>query len=189
MIVLASASPRRRELLETLRIDFEVDPSGAEERVLDGESPVETAVRLASLKAVDVASRRDGWVLGADTVVVVEGEALGKPDDDAHALAMLRRLAGGWHAVVTAVALARSAALVEAMSVETRVHALPQDDASLLRYVATGEGRDKAGAYGIQGIAAGFVDRIEGSWSNVVGLPSAETVALLRRHGAIEAWP
>lgn len=189
MIVLASASPRRRELLGTLRIGFEVDPSGAEEQVLEGESPTETAIRLASLKAVDVASRRGGWVLGADTVVVADGEALGKPETDADALAMLRRLEGGWHAVVTAVALAQGGALVEAIAVETRVHALPQDEAALLRYVATGEGRDKAGAYGIQGIASGFIDRIEGSWSNVVGLPSAETVALLLRHGAIEAWP
>ena len=128
-------------------------------------------------------------MLAADTVVVVEGRVLGKPVDDAEARATLERLSGRAHEVTTAVALGRGSASLENQAVTTRVvfRALTQDE--IARYVATGEGRDKAGSYGVQGVAAGFVERLEGSWSNVVGLPLARTLAMLRAHGAVGAWP
>jgi septum formation protein len=102
---------------------------------------------------------------------------------------MLSRLAGRWHEVVTGIALARGEELLEDLAVTTRVHVVAMDAARIDRYVATGEGRDKAGAYAVQGIASGLCDRIEGSYTNVVGLPAAETVSLLERHGAVTRWP
>jgi septum formation protein len=188
-LVLASASPRRREILATLGIAFDVDPSGASEDAR-GEGPEALARRLARDKALEV-SRRSGerFVLGADTIVVEGGGVLGKPVDDEDARRMIARLAGGWHEVITGVALARGGAVLEDLAVTTRVHMLPMDPARIDRYVATGEGRDKAGAYAVQGIASGFCDRLDGSYSNVVGLPAAETVALLERHGALREWP
>ena len=188
-LVLASASPRRREILATLGIAFDVDPSGASEDAR-GEGPEALARRLARDKALEV-SRRSGerFVLGADTIVVEGGRVLGKPVDDEDARRMIARLAGGWHEVITGVALARGGAVLEDLAVTTRVHMLPMDAARIDRYVATGEGRDKAGAYAVQGVASGFCDRLDGSYSNVVGLPAAETVALLERHGALREWP
>ena len=188
-LVLASASPRRREILATLGIAFDVDPSGASEDAR-GEGPEALARRLARDKALEV-SRRSGerFVLGADTIVVEGGRVLGKPVDDEDARRMIARLTGGWHEVITGVALARGGAVLEDLAVTTRVHMLPMDAARIDRYVATGEGRDKAGAYAVQGVASGFCDRIDGSYSNVVGLPAAETVALLERHGALREWP
>ena len=196
-LVLASASPRRAEILRTLGLEFEVRPSAVSERVEPGEAPSALARRLAKDKAKDVASTigaRGGegerFVLGADTVVVVDGEILGKPDDDADATRMIARLAGRWHEVITGVALAREGGdPLEDLAVVTRVCFVPMDAARIARYVATGEGSDKAGAYAVQAIGAGLVSRIEGSYSNVVGLPAAETVALLERHGASESWP
>lgn len=189
-LVLASASPRRREILSTLGVAFVVDPSGAGEDPLPGEAPEALARRLARDKASEVSARRAGaFVLGADTVVVVEGEVLGKPTDDEEGRAMVARLAGRWHEVVTGVALVRDGALLEDLAVCTRVRFVAMDAARVERYVATGEGRDKAGGYGVQGIAAGLCDRVEGSYSNVVGLPAAETVALLERHAVIGSWP
>lgn len=188
-LVLASASPRRREILATLGIAFDVDPSGASEDA-QGEAPEALARRLARDKALEVSARSgDRFVLGADTVVVEGGAVLGKPADDEDARAMIARLAGRWHEVVTGVALVRGGARLEDLAVTTRVHMLAMDEARIDRYVATGEGRDKAGAYAVQGIASGLCDRVEGSYSNVVGLPAAETVALLERHGALGAWP
>ncbi len=190
VLVLASASPRRREILETLRVPFEVAPSRANEDPLPGEVPDALARRLAADKALEVSrAMGDRFVLGADTVVVASGELLAKPIDDDDARRMITRLAGGWHEVITGVALARAGALLEAIHVTARVHMLAIDAARIDRYVATGEGRDKAGAYAVQGIASGFCDRIEGSYSTVVGLPAAETVALLERHGALSGWP
>lgn len=188
-LVLASASPRRREILATLGIVFDVDPSGASEEAR-GEAPEALARRLAREKALEV-SRRSGerFVLGADTIVVDGGAVLGKPEDDEDARRMIAQLAGRWHEVITGVALARGGAVLEDLAVTTRVHLLSMDAARVARYVASGEGRDKAGAYAVQGIAAGLCDRLDGSYTNVVGLPAAETVALLERHGALGAWP
>lgn len=189
-LVLASASPRRREILATLGVAFDVVPSRAAEEEREGEAPRALAERLAREKALEV-SRRVGerFVLGADTVVVAGGRVLGKPRDDEDARAMLRLLSDRWHEVITGVALARGGAVLEALSVTTRVHVLALSEDRIARYVATGEGRDKAGGYAVQGIASGFCDRIDGSYGNVVGLPAAETVALLERHGVIEGWP
>lgn len=189
LLVLASASPRRREILDTLGVSFEVCPSEAPEHARAGEAPEALAQRLAGEKASSIEAGPDAWVLGADTVVVVDDDVLGKPEDDAEARAMLARLAGRWHRVITGVALARDGRVLEDLAVETRVRFAPMDAARIDRYVATGEGRDKAGAYAVQGIGAGLVARIEGSYLNVVGLPAAETIALLERHGALEEWP
>ena len=189
-LVLASASPRRREILDTLGIAFEVIPSGADEEPRPDETPDALAQRLATDKALEVSKRAGArFVLGADTVVVADGVMLAKPVDDEDGRRMLRALAGRWHEVITGVALARDGALLEALSVVTRVHVIELDAARIDRYVATGEGRDKAGGYAVQGIASGLCDRIEGSYSTVVGLPAAETVALLERHGALSGWP
>lgn len=192
-LVLASASPRRSEILRTLGLDFEVRPSAVSEELEPGEAPVDLARRLARDKALDVAARLgegERFVLGADTVVVVDGEVLGKPEDDDDARRMIARLRDRWHEVITGVALAREGGgALEDLAVVTRVCFVAMDAARVERYVATGEGRDKAGAYAVQGIGAGLVSRIEGSYSNVVGLPAAETVALLERHGACGAWP
>lgn len=190
VLVLASASPRRREILETLGVRHEVVPSGASEAERADEAPAGLVRRLACDKALEVSRRMPGrFVLGADTIVTLDGAVLGKPADDEHARAMVGRLAGRWHEVMTGVALMKDGVLLEAESVTTRVHLIAMDEARIARYVATGEGRDKAGAYGVQGIASGLCDRIEGSYSNVVGLPAMETVALLERHGALRAWP
>lgn len=186
--VLASASPRRREILATLGIPFDVVPSDADETPIPGLAPEALARRLAVAKAREVAAREAGFVLGADTIVVVDGEILGKPVDDDDAARMIARLGGRVHEVITGVALV-SGERVEQLSVTTRVWFRPLDEDVVRRYVATGEGRDKAGAYGVQGVAAGLVSRIDGSWSNVVGLPAAETVELLQRAGALGSWP
>jgi len=196
-LVLASASPRRREILTTLGVAFEVRPSGADETRHEGESARDYARRVASAKAQEIAASCavGTLVLGADTIVVVDGELLGKPGDDragyeAAARGMLRMLAGRWHEVTSGVALARAGSgIVEAVTVTTRVKVRPLTNEMVDRYVATGEGRDKAGGYAIQGIAAGLVSEISGSYSNVVGLPAAETLELLERHGAIASWP
>ncbi|MEQ8459757.1 MAG: Maf family protein [Sandaracinaceae bacterium] len=189
-LVLASASPRRREILETLGLAFEVQPSQAPEDPREGEGAVALATRLAGDKAREVSLSRPGAaVLGADTVVVLGAEALGKPADESEARAMISRLSGGWHEVTTGVALARDGALLESIAVSTRVRFATLSEARIARYAATGEGLDKAGAYAVQGIGAGLVERIEGSYSNVVGLPAHETLALLERHGALGEWP
>lgn len=188
--MLASASPRRREILATLGVPFEVVASGAAEDAREDEPAEELARRLAREKALEVSARvGERFVLGADTVVVVDGRVLGKPRDDEDARAMLRALSGRWHEVITGVALARSGAVLEDIAVTTRVHVIALSGERIERYVATGEGRDKAGAYAVQGVASGFCDRLEGSYGNVVGLPAAETVRLLERHAVIAGWP
>lgn len=192
-LVLASASPRRREILTTLGLAFEVRPSGADESQLEGEAAAAYVRRVAGAKALEVASASEAgtWVLGADTIVVVDGEVLGKPGDDAAASrGMLRMLAGRWHEVTTGVALCRAGdGLVRTIAVTTRVKFRPLSYEAVERYVATGEGADKAGGYAVQGMASGFVAAIEGSYSNVVGLPAAETVELLEAHRVIAEWP
>jgi septum formation protein len=129
-------------------------------------------------------------VLAADTIVCVDGSRLGKPLDDDDALRMLRRLVGREHVVRTAIALGRGGeGALGIRVVETRVRFREASDDELRRYVASGESRDKAGAYGVQGLASGFVTHLEGSYTNVVGLPAAEVVSLLREHGALKEWP
>lgn len=147
-------------------------PSGVDEQRLADESPEIFVVRMAMAKAIAVSNGSEGGclVLGADTIVVVDGEVLGKPRDTADAISMLRRLSGRTHEVLTGVAIIGGGGRRTAVAT-TRVTLVDLDDGAIDAYVATGESMDKAGAYGIQGIASRFVDRIEGSYTNVVGLP------------------
>lgn len=183
-LILASASPRRRELLQSAGLRFDVIPSSVSEALHPGEPPPLTAERLAREKAREVASRRPGaLVLGADTLVVLEGEILGKPPSEAAAAETLRRLAGRTHHVITGVALV-SDGIPDSFSVRTEVTFRPLRDEEIEAYVRSREPMDKAGAYGIQGGAAGFVRSIHGSYSNVVGLPLAEVLERLAAHSS-----
>jgi septum formation protein len=186
--VLASASPRRRELLTRAGIRFEVMPSNVPEEQRPGEAPAQLARRLASEKARAVAQGLGPaparWVLGADTIVVIDGDVLGKPSDAEHAVALLRRLAGHRHRVLTAVALVTSDTLAERHAlVESAVQMRKADERALRDYVATGESLDKAGGYAAQGHGRRLIESIEGSETNVIGLPLEETLALLRAAG------
>jgi septum formation protein len=170
-IVLASSSPRRREILSALGLSFETRPADVDESLRDGEPAFEAAERLAREKASAVAGGApDALVVAADTLVVLDGEALGKPKDRADARRTLSRLAGRSHEVVTGVALARAGRLVSGRDV-TRVDFAPMTPGEVDAYVASGEPDDRAGSYAIQGIGGLFVARVEGSPSNVVGLP------------------
>ena len=176
-ILLASGSPRRRELMQNAGIDFVVDAVNADE-TFSGE-PEETVLTLSRRKAEAAAARHPGeTVLAADTIVYHDGRVLGKPADAAEAKRMLRGLSDGWHEVYTGVTVIRDGAAASRCDV-TRVHFIPLTDAQIDAYVATGEPMDKAGAYGIQGGAARFVDRIEGSPTNVIGLPMALACEML----------
>jgi septum formation protein len=185
-VYLASASPRRSELLRQIGVPFEVQPADIEEEQLSGEAPETYVVRLAAAKAEAVwvaaveAERRP--VLAADTAVVLDGEVLGKPRDAAEADRMLERLSGRTHRVLTAVAL-RAGSLVETRLSASEVRFRATTAAERRAYCATGEPFDKAGGYGIQGHAAVFVEELRGSYSGVVGLPLFETAALLARAG------
>lgn len=192
-LILASASPRRRELLGTLGLDFQVEVADVDESILEGESPTAYVARTARAKAEAIVARRRALgraevVLAADTTVVVDGQILAKPEDDADARRMLTLLAGRTHQVLTAIVVI-SPSGVCADVIETRVTFRALDARAIAAYVASGEPRDKAGAYGIQGLAMGFVTRIEGSYTNVVGLPAAEVITLLERAGALGEWP
>jgi septum formation protein len=183
VIVLASGSPRRTQLLTLLGIPHEIDPAHVDETPLPGEAPRAMAQRLARAKATAVAARRPGLdVLAADTVVILEGEMLGKPADPAEAAAMLRRLSGREHVVITAVALARDGRIWERHD-ETQVRFRPLSDDVVAAYVATGEPLDKAGAYGLQGYGSVLVDRIEGDPFGVIGLPLRLVADLLADAG------
>jgi len=181
MIVLASASPRRQELLRAAGIGFSVQPADIDETPVPGESARECAERLAREKAVAIARLRPSEiVLGADTVVVVEGMILGKPVDAEDAGRMLEMLAGKAHAVITGVCLAGPQEKIRVAS-ETTLVTMSQISAEEIQaYVATGEPMDKAGAYAIQGMASRWIPRIEGDYSNVVGLPVALVYRMLR---------
>jgi septum formation protein len=207
-LILASASPRRAELLRAAGFEFEMVVTDVDERVHADETPARYVRRLAAEKSY-VASglcrpsvgrsqgryEQDSIILAADTTVVVDGRILGKPADDGDAARMLRALAGGAHEVLTGLSVrclstradgsARSGqATYEVGRVETtKVYFAPISDADVAWYVASGEGRDKAGGYAIQGLASRFIPRIEGSYSNVVGLPVAAVVELLRECG------
>jgi septum formation protein len=182
-IILASASPRRAELLRAAGIEFEVIPAHIDESVHPHETADAYVRRIADAKARAVSARvTDRIILAADTTVVVDEMMLAKPEDDADAKRMLRMLSGRTHAVLTAVAVVRgperSAPLVEVE--RTEVEFAPLSEFEIDWYVATGEPRDKAGAYAIQGYASRFVTRIDGSYSNVVGLPVALVYEILK---------
>ncbi len=181
-LVLASASPRRLDLLRELGLVPETLPTGIPEDPLPGEAPRAHVERLAGAKGHAAWTRLTGApavVLAADTAVVLDGEILGKPRDDADAASMLRRLSGRVHEVLTAVDLRHSGSGASASTVETtRVRFRPYPPAFADWYASTGEPRDKAGAYGIQGLGVLLAEGIEGSWSNVVGLPLERLPAL-----------
>ena len=187
-LVLGSSSPRRRELLARAGVPFEVSAAGIDERAQPGEAPEALALRLACEKALAVARRlaphAPRLVLGADTIVVLEGDVLGKPTDARDAERLLGRLVGRAHRVLTGVAVVASDRLAPASCVvESRVVMRPASHDEIRRYVASGEPLDKAGAYAAQGEGRRFIERIDGSESNVIGLPLEETLALLRDAG------
>lgn len=178
-LILASTSPRRHMLLELAGIPHEIDATPVDESLLEGESANEFAARLARAKATAVAVRRPGRrVLGADTVVILDGSILGKPSDEQDAEAMLHRLAARRHDVLTAVALVHDEKIDEAIEV-TAVWMRAPDPSLIRAYVATGEPMDKAGGYAAQGVGALLVDRIEGDFFNVMGLPLRRVVEML----------
>lgn len=182
-LVLASTSPRRRWLLEKLGRPFDVVGPDVDEVAHDGEAPDVFALRMADEKAGEVAVRRqEAWMLAADTVVALDARALGKPRDAADAVAMLSALAGRAHTVFTGVALLRpGGALAEHAVFATPVVFRPLTRGEIEAYLATGEPFDRAGAYAIQGEGAHLVDRVEGSYTNVIGLPLPEVADWLRR--------
>lgn len=183
-LILASASPRRRELLAGAGISFTIDAAGLDERWLPGESPEAHCARLAAEKARAVSRKRPGALcLGADTIVTLDGEIFGKPADRDDARRMLSRLAGRAHVVHTAVALALDGALREQFTESARVIFRPLGDAELDWYLASDEPWDKAGAYAAQGRGAALIERIEGDFYAVVGLPVCATLGALQRQG------
>ena len=181
-IVLASASPRRRELLRQMGVAFRVVPADVDEAVLPGETPAAYVLRVARDKAAAVWSRTSGRlpVLAADTAVVLDGAILGKPADRAEAVAMLGRLSDRTHEVFSAVAVQSGPDRVADRVNVTQVTFAPLEADWIEDYCDSGEPMDKAGAYGVQGVAAARIVRIEGSFSGVMGLPLYETCELLR---------
>lgn len=187
-LVLASASPRRQALLAGQGLYFEVIPSRVPEPEPNpGEAAADYAARMASLKGADIAARHpDKVVLSADTIVVQGTDILGKPVDRPQALAMLTALSGGWHDVITGFCvLCGREGLSLCRTVTTRVHMAQNSSEMLAAYVATGEPMDKAGAYGIQGIGSFLVDEVQGSYTNVVGLPLRSVLNAFLEIGAI----
>ena len=181
-IILSSKSPRRETLLRAMGIEFQVHPSEVDEETINARTPREFALKAAYLKAVDVAKHYvDAVIIAADTVVVIDNDILGKPDDEHTARDMLQRLSGRSHFVITGLALcdARTGAcLMDAVTTEVFFHTLSEREIN--DYIKTGDPFDKAGAYGIQSIGERFVERIEGDYNNVVGLPTDKLAELLR---------
>ena len=190
-LVLASSSPRRAEILTSLGIPFLADPADVDESMCPGESGEDAASRLAAEKAALVASRRPGsWVLAADTLVLLDGDILGKPRDDSEAADMLGRLAGREHRVVTAVRLRRGPDPGRETRVLSSVRISPLSGEEIRWYVSTREPHDKAGAYAVQGLGARFIEAVSGSYTNVMGLPARAVYELLRMTSdpAVEDW-
>ena len=180
-VILASASPRRRDLLNMIGIKHEVAPADIDETYLPGEDPPAHAERLARGKCAVLSQREpDAVIIAADTIVVVDGDVLGKPADASDAARMLRRLASRPHTVFTAVAVARGGRMESGVE-EVRVTFRALDHVTIEKYIATGEPMDKAGAYGIQGFGAALVERIDGDYFAVMGLAIGRMLELLRR--------
>ncbi len=187
-IYLASKSPRRAEILQNLGLAYIVLPSDIDESVLENEPPEDYVLRLAQAKALkcvqDIAAQKLTVlpVLAADTTVTIDGLILGKPSTDEEAFAMLTRMSGSWHEVHTGVAVGTAENISVALST-TRVQMEELSEAIITAYIATGEPKDKAGAYGIQGLASTFIKHIEGSYTGVMGLPVYESSQLLAKVG------
>jgi len=197
-LILGSASPRRRDILSSLRIPFRVVPAAVDESAEAGEDPARYLVRIVpdklagSARAVIASSIGASGIVVADTIVVVDGEILGKPRDRSHAEELLIRLLGRTHDVMTRYAISVAPRLAEprlSRTVESRVTMRSAGPDEVERYAATGEGLDKAGAYAAQGIGAFLISRIEGSFTNVVGLPACELVEDLLATGLLESFP
>ncbi|MCK4408694.1 MAG: septum formation protein Maf [Candidatus Eisenbacteria sp.] len=181
-LVLASSSPRRRRILEGLDLEFVVEPPGTDENVDAGETPEDHIVRLAGMKAAEVARRyAEGTILGADTIVVVDGVMLGKPSDPPDAVRMLNAISGRWHEVLTGLAVVRCSDGATVRGLErTKVLVRELSDSEIEGYVAGGEPLDKAGSYAIQECGAAVVSRVDGCFYNVVGLPVVRLGLLLK---------
>ena len=211
-LLLASGSPRRKMLLEDLGVSIRAVPSNIPEEFMPGEAPVHYAKRMAREKVLAVARRTEStlyvepegipkspiggsndqvrWVLGADTIVVCNGNILEKPKDNHDAYGMLTQLSGQVHEVITAFCIMDLHKSKEGLqSVHTKVRFKPLSKEEIDKYVALGEGTDKAGSYGVQGVGAYFVESIEGSYTNVVGLPLCQVVEMLQEMGASEVLP
>jgi len=188
-VILASSSPRRRQLLDLVGIRHEVIPSDTDESLRVGELPEVYCERLAREKVATIATQRaDALVIGADTIVVIDDIILGKPKDGEDAVRMIQMLSGRSHTVMTAVAASRDGQIVSGVEV-VDVTFLPLDDEQIRAYVATGEPLDKAGAYGIQGYGATIVRRIDGDYFAVMGLALVKLVALMRELGVDYNFP
>ena len=190
-LVLASSSPRRKELLESVGIKFEVITPTSDESSLDKENPDDYAIRLSSEKALSVSKNLDGntLVIGADTIVIVDNEILGKPKDEEEAKIMLGKISGRAHHVLTAFSIIKPEhSILHRHIVGTEVVVKTLEPHEIEGYIKTGEPMDKAGAYGIQGVGAFMVKEIRGSYTNVVGLPLVELVEALTKLGAMELF-
>lgn len=181
-LVLASASPRRRDLLTEVNIPFEVIIADIDETPLGSESSYSMVKRLSVDKALAV---KGDFVLGADTTVVLNGENLGKPEDFSDAFRILKSLQGAWHTVLGGVALVKNGELIESDVIESQVKMTSLSDEIINRYIETNEPMDKAGAYAIQGIGSQFIEEIKGSYSNVVGLDISWVMKKLLKHQVI----
>jgi septum formation protein len=186
-LILASASPRREELLRLLGLDFQVIPSRADETFFINEKPAEHVLRLAENKAYTIAQAHPrAWVLGADTIVVIDGEVLGKPADSSEAGRMLEKLSGRTHKVFTGFALLHlSGHVVVKEEVRAAVTFRNISEDEKMWYIKSSEPYDKAGAYAVQGLGAFFIKEIQGSYTNVMGLPLCEVVDALKKVGAL----
>ena len=183
-LILASGSPRRKDLLESIGVRFVVIPSDVDETFLPSETPIEGVKRLSLEKALEISAKYPGyWIIGADTVVVIDGKVLGKPVDEDDAKIMLRSLNGTTHVVYTGFSLVNSLWVEKAVTGCSRseVFIRSMSDEEIDEYVASGEPMDKAGAYAIQGLGSALVQSINGSYTNVVGLPLCEVARELKR--------
>lgn len=183
-IILASASPRRREILENTNIKFDIISSSIEELVLDGESPCQMVMRLAFEKGIDIASKyKSNLVISADTIVVLDDNVLGKPKDEEEARQMISNLSGRTHQVITGISLINlenNKKIIDYVVSNVKFKKLSKDDIN--DYIKTKESLDKAGAYGIQGYGALLVEEIQGDYFNIVGLPISKLSDLLKIH-------
>ena len=187
-LILASASPRRSELLKLMGLDFEILPSGIDETAREGETPGEHVRRLSAAKALALSHRYpEAWVIGADTIVVIDNEFLGKPSTPGEAQAILTKLSGREHRVYTGVAVTRRRDDVffsDVVASDVLFKDIPAEEINW--YIGNAEPYDKAGGYALQGRGAFFIKEIHGSYTNVIGLPLCETVDMLKRAGAIK---
>lgn len=186
--ILASASPRRREMLQSVGLNFKIIPAHVDEAYIDGESPAEHVKRLSCNKSMAVANKyQQAWVLGADTIVVIDGSILGKPNNRTQAKKMLKKLSGREHKVFTGFTITNKALNIhETKVIQSTVRFKTISAEEMNWYTADDEPYDKAGGYAVQGKGAIFIKSIRGSYSNVIGLPICEVVELLKKHNAIE---